>query len=136
MGYADVGEAVAFTDEDVAALRRMLDLVKIGEFDPVRFQAGLENFLAQAQGPASSGTRERGGNVFGLLGLFPGGRLVDHAVLLLNPFYHLLTVARAPLLGEAVAPITYVGLSIMAVVGWIATFAAFANIRRRIVHYL
>ena len=43
---------------------------------------------------------------------------------------------RAPLLGEAVAPITYVGLSIMAVVGWIATFAAFANIRRRIVHYL
>ena len=66
----------------------------------------------------------------------PGGRLVDHAVLLFNPFYHLLTVARAPLLGEAVAPITYVGLSIMAVVGWIATFAAFANIRRRIVHYL
>ena len=66
----------------------------------------------------------------------PGGRLVDHAVLLCNPFYHLLTVARAPLLGEAVAPITYVGLSIMAVVGWIATFAAFANIRRRIVHYL
>ena len=58
------------------------------------------------------------------------------AVLLCNPFGDLLTVARAPLLGEAVAPVTYIGLSIMAVVGWIATFAAFANIRRRIVHYL
>lgn len=34
MGYADVGEAVAFTDEDVAALHRMLALVEVGEFDP------------------------------------------------------------------------------------------------------
>ena len=30
----DVGEAVAFTDEDVAALHRMLALVEVGEFDP------------------------------------------------------------------------------------------------------
>lgn len=34
MGYADVGEAVAFTDQDVAALHRMLDVVKKGDLDP------------------------------------------------------------------------------------------------------
>lgn len=66
----------------------------------------------------------------------PGGRLLDHAVLLLNPFYHLLTVVRAPLLGQEVAPLTYGVLVTTALVGWIATFATFANIRRRIVHYL
>lgn len=66
----------------------------------------------------------------------PGGRLLDHAVLLLNPFYHLLTVVRAPLLGQEVAPLTYGVLVTTAFVGWIVTFATFANIRRRIVHYL
>jgi len=66
----------------------------------------------------------------------PGGRLLDHAVLLLNPFYHLLTVVRAPLLGQEVAPMTYGILVATAIVGWIVTFATFANIRRRIVHYL
>jgi ABC-type polysaccharide/polyol phosphate export permease len=66
----------------------------------------------------------------------PGGRLLDHAVLLLNPFYHLLDVVRAPLLGQSVAASTYVFLSILAVVGWGATFSTFALIRRRIVHYL
>lgn len=34
MGYADVGEAVAFTDEDVAALHRMLHLIEVGQLDP------------------------------------------------------------------------------------------------------
>jgi ABC-type polysaccharide/polyol phosphate export permease len=66
----------------------------------------------------------------------PGGRLLDHAVLLLNPFYHLLTVVRAPLLGQEVAPLTYGVLVAAAVLGWAVTFATFANIRRRIVHYL
>lgn len=66
----------------------------------------------------------------------PGGRLLDHAVLLLNPFYHLLDVVRAPLLGQSVAASTYIFLSILAVVGWGATFSTFALIRRRIVHYL
>jgi ABC-type polysaccharide/polyol phosphate export permease len=66
----------------------------------------------------------------------PGGRLLDHAVLLLNPFYHLLDVVRAPLLGQSVGASTYVFLSVLAVVGWGATFSTFALIRRRIVHYL
>ena len=34
MGYADVGQAVAFTDSDVEALHRMLNLIEAGQFDP------------------------------------------------------------------------------------------------------
>jgi len=66
----------------------------------------------------------------------PGGRLLDHAVLLLNPFYHLLEVVRAPLLGQPVDARTYLVLGAMAVLGWAGTFTTFALIRRRIVHYL
>lgn len=66
----------------------------------------------------------------------PGGRLVDHAVLLLNPFYHMLEAVRAPLLGQPVEALTYIILGGMALVGWVATFSIFSNIRRRIVHYL
>src|SRR3990167_4535523 len=59
----------------------------------------------------------------------PGGRLVDRAVLLLNPFYHMLEAVRAPLLGQAVEPLTYLVLGGMALAGWLATFALFSNIR-------
>ncbi len=34
MGYADVGEAIAFTDGDVEALHRMLRIIQIGHLDP------------------------------------------------------------------------------------------------------
>jgi ABC-type polysaccharide/polyol phosphate export permease len=53
-----------------------------------------------------------------------------------NPFYHLLEAVRAPLLGAAVAPHTYLVLAAMAVGGWALTFGVFARTRRRIVHYL
>ena len=53
-----------------------------------------------------------------------------------NPFYHLLQAVRAPLLGEAVRPSTYVVLVTMALAGWALTFWLFARTRRRIVHYL
>jgi ABC-type polysaccharide/polyol phosphate export permease len=53
-----------------------------------------------------------------------------------NPFYHLLQAVRAPLLGEDVRPLTYIVLVAMVVLGWAVTFGMFANIRRRIVHYL
>ena len=66
----------------------------------------------------------------------PGGRLLDHAVLLLNPFFHMLEAVRAPLLGETPAATTYLVLGVMALVGWLVTFTIFSNIRRRIVHYL
>jgi ABC-type polysaccharide/polyol phosphate export permease len=58
------------------------------------------------------------------------------AFLDLNPFYHMLQAVRAPLLGAQVADNTYLALAIMAVVGWMLTFSIFAQIRRRIVHYL
>lgn len=53
-----------------------------------------------------------------------------------NPFYHLLTAVRAPLLGETVAGLTYTVLVSMALIGWTTTFLIFARTRRRIVHYL
>ncbi|WP_411289200.1 ABC transporter permease [Phenylobacterium sp.] len=60
----------------------------------------------------------------------------NHAVLDLNPFYHLLEAVRAPLLGGVVQPRSYIFLVGMAVVGWLVTFTLFARTRRRIVHYL
>lgn len=58
------------------------------------------------------------------------------AILHLNPFFHMLDAVRAPLLGQAVAPQSYVVLVAMALAGWTLTFALFARTRRRIVHYL
>jgi ABC-type polysaccharide/polyol phosphate export permease len=59
-----------------------------------------------------------------------------HAVLLLNPFNHMLQVVRAPLLGKAVDPLSFALLAGLAVAGWAVTFSVFALTRRRIVHYL
>jgi ABC-type polysaccharide/polyol phosphate export permease len=59
-----------------------------------------------------------------------------HAVLDFNPFYHLLEVVRAPLLGHPVPSHSHLVLLVMAVVGWLVTFAVFTRTRRRIVHYL
>ena len=68
---------------------------------------------------------------------WPTDRFAAHnAVLDFNPFYHLLQAVRAPLLGQAVAPLSYIVLVTMALVGWAFTFAIFARTRRRIVHYL
>jgi ABC-type polysaccharide/polyol phosphate export permease len=64
-------------------------------------------------------------------------RFGKHQVFLdLNPFYHLLQVVRAPMLGQTVQAHSYVVLVVMAVVGWLVTFAIFARTRRRLVHYL
>lgn len=59
-----------------------------------------------------------------------------HPILEFNPFYHMLEVVRAPLLGEHVAPHTYSILAAMAAAGWAFTFYVFTRTRRRIVHYL
>lgn len=68
---------------------------------------------------------------------WPTDRFSSHrAVLDLNPFYHLLTAVRAPLMGKPVDPHSYVVLVGMALGGWLVTFAVFARTRRRIVHYL
>jgi ABC-type polysaccharide/polyol phosphate export permease len=64
------------------------------------------------------------------------GALLDHALLNLNPFYHMLDAVRAPLLGQSPSAQTYLTLVGMGVIGWAVTFTAFAFTRRRIVHYL
>jgi len=68
---------------------------------------------------------------------WPANRLGrHHAVLDLNPFYHMLEAVRAPLMGGTAPPNSYLFLAGMAVVGWLITFGVFAYTRRRIVHYL
>ncbi len=68
---------------------------------------------------------------------WPVGRIAaTHALLVFNPFYHLLDAVRAPLLGDKADPGTYLTLVTMALVGWTIAFLIFARTRRRIVHYL
>lgn len=66
----------------------------------------------------------------------PEGKLAGHAVLIFNPFYHMLHAVRAPLMGQAVESGTYLFLVVMAVLGWALAFTVFSRTRRRIVHYL
>ncbi|MDP3749241.1 MAG: ABC transporter permease [Phenylobacterium sp.] len=66
----------------------------------------------------------------------PDGFPARHALLVFNPFNHMLEAVRAPLMGKPVDVETYVFLSLMALVGWGLTFTVFALTRRRIVHYL
>jgi len=64
-------------------------------------------------------------------------RFGKHQIFLdLNPFYHLLQAVRAPMLGQTVEVHSYVVLVVMAIVGWLVSFAIFARTRRRLVHYL
>jgi ABC-type polysaccharide/polyol phosphate export permease len=57
-------------------------------------------------------------------------------VLTYNPFYYMLDVVRAPLLGAHVDPRSWSVLLTMAGLGWLAAFALFAVTRRRVVHFL
>jgi len=59
-----------------------------------------------------------------------------HFILAFNPFHHMLEAVRAPLLGQAVDPLTWIVLVGLALVGWGVTFSLFAVTRRRIVHFL
>lgn len=70
--------------------------------------------------------------VFWLPSVFPD----RHAVLLFNPFAHMLQAVRGPLLGEAVPALTWLVLVVMAILGWAGAFFLFSRTRRRIVHYL
>ncbi|OYU70449.1 MAG: ABC transporter permease [Alphaproteobacteria bacterium PA2] len=58
------------------------------------------------------------------------------ALLWLNPFYYLLEVVRAPLLGETTIPDAWPVVVGMALIGWLVVFPVFALLRRRVVHYL
>jgi ABC-type polysaccharide/polyol phosphate export permease len=57
-------------------------------------------------------------------------------VLTFNPFYYMLDIVRAPLLGIPVDPRSWGVLSVMAILGWLLAFSLFAITRRRVVHFL
>jgi adenylate cyclase len=69
MGYADVGEAVAFTEQDRAALHRMLHLIEVGGLDPdtandlVRSLGQTTARLADWQVNTLAGHMERSGAI-------------------------------------------------------------------------
>lgn len=64
--------------------------------------------------------------------LMPGRTILVHG----NPFYHMVEVLRAPILGEPVPLDSWVFVSVMLVVGWITSFYLFAKFRRRIAYWL
>lgn len=54
----------------------------------------------------------------------------------LNPFFHLLEVMRAPMMGEPYPWRSLAVISIMAVIGWAVTFVAYARYRPRIYYWI
>lgn len=53
-----------------------------------------------------------------------------------NPFYHLIEIMRAPMLGKTPSLLTMVAVLAMATVGWFLTYLLFARFRRRIPYWL
>ena len=64
--------------------------------------------------------------------LMPGRPLV----LDVNPFFHLVEVVRAPLLGQAPELASWIAVLIMTAAGWLVTFAFFRRYRRRIAYWV
>lgn len=54
----------------------------------------------------------------------------------INPFTHILSLLRDPLLGHAPSLTSWVVVLVMAVVGWAGTFVFFARFRARIIYWL
>ena len=54
----------------------------------------------------------------------------------INPFYHMVEIMRAPMLGKVPPLLTVAAVVAMAVGGWIATYAMFTRFRRRIPYWL
>ncbi|WFC68451.1 ABC transporter permease [Achromobacter denitrificans] len=69
-----------------------------------------------------------------LPGLLPNRTSVF--ILNLNPFYHLLEIVRAPLLGEIPALIHWLSSLGIAAVGWALTLALYGRYRRRLAYWL
>jgi len=57
-------------------------------------------------------------------------------LMVLNPFYHLLEVIRAPLLGHVPGWESWVAGLLFAAAGWAFTFVCFARFRKRIAYWL
>lgn len=61
----------------------------------------------------------------------PEGTL-QGALMRANPFHHLLAAARAPMLGEAIEPVTWVYLGVMTLMGLIAAACVYRVAARRV----
>jgi ABC-type polysaccharide/polyol phosphate export permease len=53
----------------------------------------------------------------------------------LNPLYHIIEVVRAPLVGQLPSLTTYVGVVLIAIVGWTTTYFVFRYFRKRIAYW-
>jgi ABC-type polysaccharide/polyol phosphate export permease len=53
----------------------------------------------------------------------------------LNPLYHLITIVRAPLMGQMPPTEVYLATGIITVVGWTVTYACFRYFRKRIAYW-
>jgi len=61
---------------------------------------------------------------------------VSRLLLEFNPFYHLMNVVRAPLLGEMPAALNWLACIGLALVGWTIALAFFSRFRHRIPYWL
>ena len=63
--------------------------------------------------------------------------LPDRALLLdFNPFFHLVEIVRAPLLGRAPGLVSWLAVAGITIGGWAAAFALFRHYRRRIAYWV
>ena len=61
---------------------------------------------------------------------------ISRLLLELNPFYHLLSVVRDPLLGEFASATSWMTCIVFAIVGWAAALLLFGRYRHRIPYWL
>ena len=64
--------------------------------------------------------------------LLPGRALM----LDLNPFYHLVELVRAPLLGQVPSPTSWLAVMGITIGGWLITFVMYRRYRRRIAYWM
>lgn len=53
-----------------------------------------------------------------------------------NPIFHLIEIVRAPLLGEPISVTSWVVVSVLAILGWVATFHIYAVWRSKLAYWL
>lgn len=53
-----------------------------------------------------------------------------------NPFFHLVEILRAPLLGKSIDPVNWMVVGSMAIVGWIVAFLCIGYTKRRMPYWL
>jgi len=57
-------------------------------------------------------------------------------VVTLNPFFHMIQLVRAPLLGQAPDAASWIVMVTLMIVGWAVTFSVFSRFRKRVTYWL